>query len=141
MEKAVWPQEWYNWETYGWCLGLNSFLWRSAVCNEVPLHTVGPCFTVISGAHMNIRKFWCRRLMRNKLSHCSGLIKYGKRGSGTICGRGGRKGWGLLVVEKKVGPFVATLLSPVRSLAAGDPYTAWQLTWWNSKVGVCASQW
>jgi len=33
--------------------GINSFLQRSSFCNEVPLHTIGPCFIVISGAIMS----------------------------------------------------------------------------------------
>jgi len=55
MHEYVYPQ-WLHAddrETHEWCQGLNSFLWRNTFCNELPLHTIGPCFIAISGAIMS----------------------------------------------------------------------------------------
>jgi len=44
-----------------WCLGLNIFLWTSTFCNELPLHTIGLYFIVISGATMSPQ--WHKKIL------------------------------------------------------------------------------
>jgi len=56
--------------------GIKQFPMEKCLCNELPLHTIGPCFIVISGVIMSPhghKKILMEVVDEEKLSHCSGL--------------------------------------------------------------------